>query len=243
MIHFISDLHLNPAEPATVEAFLGFLAGTARQADGLWILGDLFEYWAGDDDLEAPFNAGIADALRALTLDGVTTHLIRGNRDFLLGSAFAERTGAVMVAEPHTVMLGAQRCVLMHGDALCSDDVAYQQFRSMVREPEWQAQFLAQPLAVRHRIAADLRAKSEVSKQGKAMDIMDVNQGAVIETFARSAAALMIHGHTHRPARHLLEVDGRTCQRFVLPDWHGRACGLSWDGEQLRPFGQGTGLS
>ncbi|MDB5800986.1 MAG: lpxH [Rhodocyclales bacterium] len=236
-INFISDLHLNPDEPATTEAFLGFLAGAAREADALWILGDLFEYWAGDDDLASPFNAGIAGALRELVSSGVTTKLIVGNRDFLLGKTFSQETGVDIVSEPIRLMLGDRQCVLLHGDALCTDDVAYQQFRLMVRNPAWQAKFLAQPLAVRHQIAADLRAKSEMSKQGKALEIMDVNADAVTRAFRDSGASLMIHGHTHRPAMHKLAVDGGTSQRYVLPDWHGHACGIQWDGKALRNFG------
>jgi len=235
--YFISDLHLNPAEPATTDAFLAFLAGPARDADALWILGDLFEYWAGDDDLGGAFNARIAEALHELTSSGVTTKLIVGNRDFLLGDDFAQRTGVEIVGEPMRIVLGDKHCVLLHGDVLCMDDVAYQQFRQMVRNPAWQAQFLAQPLAVRHKIAEELRAKSEMSKQDKALEIMDVNAEAVEDSFRRTGASLMIHGHTHRPATHELNVDGVACVRHVLPDWHGHACGLRWDGRQLQRFG------
>jgi len=238
MIHFISDLHLNPAEPATTDAFLGFLAGPARDAETLWILGDLFEYWAGDDDLASPFNAGIADALHDLVAKGVSARLIVGNRDFLLGKTFTQRSGVEIVSEPICISFGNQSCVLLHGDALCTDDVAYQQFRLMVRNPAWQAQFLAQPLLARHRIAEDLRAKSEVSKQGKTPEIMDVNADAVAQAFRDSGTNLMIHGHTHRPATHSLNVDGVARQRYVLPDWHGRASGLTWNGKELIRFGQ-----
>ncbi|MDB5887240.1 MAG: UDP-2,3-diacylglucosamine diphosphatase [Rhodocyclales bacterium] len=236
-IDFISDLHLSPAEPASTDAFLGYLAHQAREADALWILGDLFEYWAGDDDVDGPFNTAIADALQAFVTAGVPTKLIVGNRDFLLGEAFTHRTGVEIVAEPVNIVLGEQQCVLLHGDVLCTDDHAYQQFRSMVRNPAWQARFLAQPLAVRHEIAEDLRAKSEMSKQGKALEIMDVNADAVAQAFRDSSASLMIHGHTHRPARHELNVDGATCVRHVLPDWHGHASGLRWDGKKLQSFG------
>jgi UDP-2,3-diacylglucosamine hydrolase len=238
MIHFISDLHLSPTEPQTVDAFFDFLAGPARNAESLWILGDLFEYWAGDDDLGGAFNARIADALHATVTAGVTTKLIVGNRDFLLGRGFTEKSGVDIVSEPISLRLGKEQCVLLHGDALCTDDVAYQQFRLMVRNPAWQAQFLAQPLPVRHKIAEDLRAKSEESKQGKTMEIMDVNTDAVAQAFRDSAASLMIHGHTHRPANHELHVDGIARRRYVLPDWHGRACGLSWDGKSLTSFGR-----
>jgi len=237
LIHFISDLHLSPETPATTEAFLAFLSGEARKGQALWILGDLFEYWTGDDDLGDPFNARIADALAALTASGVQTRLIVGNRDFLLGAAFSERTGAAIVSETHALQLGDTSAILLHGDSLCTDDLAYQQFRSMVRNPAWQAQFRAQPLEVRHKIAADLRAKSEMAKQDKAMDIMDVNAAAVEQAFRDSGARLMIHGHTHRPATHALKVDGQARTRAVLPDWHGQACGLRWDGLALSRFG------
>jgi UDP-2,3-diacylglucosamine hydrolase len=235
-INFISDLHLNPAEPATAQAFLDFLAGPARDADALWILGDLFEYWAGDDDLGGTFNSDIAEALHGLVSSGVTTKLIVGNRDFLLGPRFTHETGVEIVGEPLYLSLGDKQCVLLHGDALCTDDVAYQQFRQMVRNPAWQAQFLAQSLAVRHKIAADLRAKSEMSKQDKALEIMDVNVDAVAQVFRDSGASMMIHGHTHRPAKHELNVDGATCLRYVLPDWHGNACGIRWNGKTLQTF-------
>ncbi|GAB4057216.1 UDP-2,3-diacylglucosamine diphosphatase [Uliginosibacterium sediminicola] len=236
MIHFISDLHLHPSRPATTSAFLSFLASRARQADTLWILGDLFEYWAGDDDLPEPFNRQIADALRAASAAGLAIKLIVGNRDFLLASAFARNTGIELIGEPHCITLGTQTAVLLHGDVLCSDDVAYLQFRAMVRNPAWQAQFLAQPLPVRHKIAEDLRAKSEMSKQGKTAEIMDVHPDAVAQAFRDSGASLMIHGHTHRPASHTIDVDGQTRIRHVLPDWQDQACGLRWDGSTLSSF-------
>jgi UDP-2,3-diacylglucosamine hydrolase len=236
MIHFISDLHLHPSRPATTSAFLSFLAARSQQADTLWILGDLFEYWAGDDDLPEPFNRQIADALRTASAAGLAIKLIVGNRDFLLASDFARDTGIEIIGEPHCITLGDKRAVLLHGDVLCSDDVAYLQFRAMVRNPAWQAQFLAQPLPVRHKIAEDLRAKSEMSKQGKTAEIMDVHPDAVAQAFRDSGAQVMIHGHTHRPASHDLQVDGLPRQRFVLPDWHAQACGLRWDGETLSAF-------
>ncbi|MFA9441476.1 UDP-2,3-diacylglucosamine diphosphatase [Uliginosibacterium sp. sgz301328] len=233
MIRFISDLHLNPAEPATTDAFLRFLDGPAHECETLWILGDLFEYWAGDDDLENPFNAQMADALRAVADSGVDIRVIVGNRDFLLGPVFAERAGVSIVAEPYPIELGGTPAILMHGDSLCTDDLPYMQFRAMVRNPAWQAQFLAQPLAVRRKIAEDLRAKSEMAKQEKDVGIMDVNAGAVERAFHDSGAAVLIHGHTHRPARHELNVDGRACQRWVLADWHGKAQWLEWNGSAL----------
>ncbi|HEX5126178.1 MAG TPA: UDP-2,3-diacylglucosamine diphosphatase [Rhodocyclaceae bacterium] len=233
MIRLISDLHLSEARPGTTAAFTRFLAGPARECDTLWILGDLFEYWAGDDDLENHFNARIADALSTLTSTGVTTKLIVGNRDFLLGNDFSARTGISILAEPVRLDLGNEQALLLHGDVLCTDDTAYMQFRQMVRNPAWQAQFLAQPLAVRRKIAEDLRAKSEMAKQGKDMDIMDVNNSAVESAFQKYDTSILIHGHTHRSAHHRLTLDGRTCHRWVLADWHDKACWLEWNGIEL----------
>jgi UDP-2,3-diacylglucosamine hydrolase len=233
MIRFISDLHLSSADPATAQAFLRFLAGPARDSEALWILGDLFEYWAGDDDLDLSFNAEMAEAMRAVSDAGVSIGIIVGNRDFLLGPAFATRTGATLATDPHLIELGNTRTLLMHGDSLCTDDVPYMQFRQTVRNPAWQAQFLAQPVVVRRKIAEELRAKSEAAKQDKDIGIMDVNTEAVAHAFRDHNADLIIHGHTHRPARHEVIVDGRACVRWVLADWHGQAHWLQWDGHAL----------
>lgn len=229
MQHFISDLHLCPEQAETARAFQAYLRGPAADASELWILGDLFEYWTGDDDLSSPFHAEMTAALAALAGTGTQVHVLVGNRDFLLGQAFARAAAAELVAEPVCISLMGETTVLMHGDALCTDDVAYQQFRAMVRNPAWQAQFLAQPQAVRHKLAADLRAKSEMGKQEKADDIMDVNAAAVAAAFDAHAASRMIHGHTHRPARHTLTVNGLPRERWVLADWHGQANWLQVD--------------
>ena len=229
MQHFISDLHLCPEQAETAQAFQAYLRGPAADASDLWILGDLFEYWTGDDDLSSPFHAEMTAAIAALAGTGTQVHVLVGNRDFLLGQTFAGAAAAELVAEPVCIKLMGEMTVLMHGDALCTDDVAYQQFRALVRNPAWQAQFLAQPQAVRHKIAADLRAKSEMGKQEKADDIMDVNAAAVAAAFDAHAASRMIHGHTHRPARHTLTVSGLPRERWVLADWHGRANWLQVD--------------
>lgn len=229
MQHFISDLHLCPEQAETARAFQAYLRGPATGASDLWILGDLFEYWTGDDDLSSPFHAEMTAALAELAGTGTQLHVMVGNRDFLLGQAFARAAAAELVAEPVCISLMGETTVLMHGDALCTDDVAYQQFRTMVRNPAWQAQFLAQPQAVRHKLAADLRAKSEMGKQEKADDIMDVNAAAVAAAFDAHAASRMIHGHTHRPARHALTVNGLLRERWVLADWHGQANWLQVD--------------
>lgn len=229
MQHFISDLHLCPEQAETARAFQAYLRGPATGASDLWILGDLFEYWTGDDDLSSPFHAEMTAALAELAGTGTQLHVMVGNRDFLLGQAFARAAAAELVAEPVCISLMGETTVLMHGDSLCTDDVAYQQFRTMVRNPAWQAQFLAQPQAVRHKLAADLRAKSEMGKQEKADDIMDVNAAAVAAAFDAHAASRMIHGHTHRPARHALTVNGLPRERWVLADWHGQANWLQVD--------------
>ena len=212
---FVSDLHLQPAHPRTCEAFLAFLDQRASAAQELYLLGDLFEYWAGDDDLSAPFHQRIVDALRRLSDAGVALYWIAGNRDFLVGAAFARAAGVTLLAEPYVATIGGTRIALVHGDAECTDDVKYMAFRAMVRAPAWQAQFLAMPLAQRQAIIAGLRQGSRAAQGEKSYAIMDVTPHAVAQVFAQTGAAVLIHGHTHRPALH---VDGAT-RRYVLPDW------------------------
>jgi len=232
---FISDLHLCPSRPATTAAFQRFLAGPAHSAGTLWILGDLFEYWAGDDDLTDAFNAGIAADIRALVLSGVRVRIISGNRDFLLSQRFTRATGASI--EPGTVMVeaGKTRCVLVHGDELCTDDLEYQRYRRMVRNPAWQKMVLLLPLPIRRMIAQRMRRKSENRKGMTRMALMDVNQQAVASLLREHAARCLVHGHTHRPAHHQLVVDGQTCDRWVLSDWHDKATWL-----ELGPDGCAT---
>ncbi|MBK9394751.1 MAG: UDP-2,3-diacylglucosamine diphosphatase [Uliginosibacterium sp.] len=229
MQHFISDLHLCPEQPETARAFQAYLHGPAADASDLWILGDLFEYWTGDDDLSSPFHTEMTSALAALAAKGTRIHVLVGNRDFLLGPLFADAARAELVSEPVVISLEGETTILMHGDSLCTDDLAYQQFRAMVRNPAWQTKFLAQPQALRHQIAADLRARSEMGKQEKAAEIMDVNQASVTATFEKYGASRMIHGHTHRPACHKLVVGDLARERWVLSDWHGRASWLQVD--------------
>lgn len=217
---FISDLHLTPERPGAVAAFRRFLERRAIQADALYILGDLFEAWVGDDDLASPFHAGIAAALKGLARAGVPVHFLAGNRDFLVGGGLAEAAGFHLLEEPCRVDLYGTPTLLAHGDAWCTDDARYQTFRAQVREPAWQADFLAKPLAERHALAAALRERSEQAKADKRPEIMDVNADAVAEAFRQHAVKRIIHGHTHRPALHALVVDGRPCERWVLPDWY-----------------------
>ncbi len=214
---FVSDLHLTAAMPKTAQAFFDFLQQEACKAQQLYLLGDIFEYWAGDDDIAEPFNQRVIDALRAVSDAGTRIFWIAGNRDFLAGDAFAQAAGLKLLAEPHTVEIAGLPVVLMHGDALCTDDHAYMAFRRQVRDPEWQAAFLVRPLAERKAIIAGMREGSREAQREKTMAIMDVNEGEVAKLFASSRVKTLIHGHTHRPASH--ETAAGT--RHVLTDWDG----------------------
>jgi UDP-2,3-diacylglucosamine hydrolase len=214
---FVSDVHLQEAMPRTTNAFLRFLTQHASRARQLYVLGDLFEYWAGDDDLDAPFNALIASALRTLSGQGIELFWVAGNRDFLTADTFARTTGMIPLAEPHIVAIGGHRIVMVHGDAQCTDDHAYMAFRAQVRAADWQSTFLALPLAQRKTIIAGLRAGSREAQRAKGYDIMDVNPDAIAALFESSGADVMIHGHTHRPALHVSGDAQRS--RYVLPDW------------------------
>jgi UDP-2,3-diacylglucosamine hydrolase len=216
---FISDLHLTARRPETTDLLIDFLAGSARAAGALYILGDLFDYWLGDDRLDEPFNRRVCDALAAATGAGVASHFMPGNRDFLAGPTFAAATGLRMLGEPAVVEIGGVATLLLHGDTLCTDDADYQAFRSTVRSDTWRREFLAKPIAERQRDVETLRARSESEKQTKSYGRMDTNADAVAEAFRKHGVTRMIHGHTHRQASHELIVDGRRCQRWVLGDW------------------------
>ena len=217
---FISDLHLSPDTPDATAALLRFLRETAPAADALYVLGDLFEYWIGDEGLAQPFAQEVARAFRALVNSGVPVHFMHGNRDFLIGERFAVASGMKLLTDPTVVDLYGMPTLLMHGDSLCIDDVEYQKFRAMVRNAAWQQAFLAKPLDERIRMAREVRGKSEQSKRVKDMTIMDVAPTAVDDAFRAHNYARLIHGHTHRPARHEHKVDGRGCERWVLADWY-----------------------
>jgi UDP-2,3-diacylglucosamine hydrolase len=220
LILFASDLHLCPARPGTVHLFERFLAGPARDAAALYLLGDLFEYWAGDDDLADPFNAGVCEAIQKVGASGTAVFFLAGNRDFLAGEKFCEATGARLLPEETVIDVAGTRTLLLHGDTLCTDDADYQRFRAMVRDPRWQRDFLALPLAERRARIEALRARSEQEKQGKTYEIMDVAPGSVMAAFRCQEVGRMIHGHTHRPARHEVDLGGgRIAERWVLPDW------------------------
>lgn len=226
---FISDLHLAPAREAVAERFLRFVAEEARSASALFILGDLFDRWLGDDAAEHGFNRRLLEALRALAGTGVAVRLMHGNRDFLFSAPAARGGGIELLADPSVHDLFGTRTLLTHGDLLCTDDVRYQRYRARVRRPAVIRTFLALPRAVRHAIGGGLRRVSETEKRTKQPVIMDVNAGAVEETLRRHGYPRLIHGHTHRPGRHVHVVDGHACERWVLADWYERGSYLRCD--------------
>lgn len=230
---FVSDLHLDDSRPGITRLFLDFLAGEARRAEALYVLGDLFEAWVGDDDPGEP-GASVCAALKALADGGVPVFLMRGNRDFLFGQAMAERCGATLLPDPCVVDLHGRPTLLMHGDLLCSDDTAYQAFRRQVRDPAWQAPFLAQPLEARQAFAARARAASREHQQGVSETITDVNPATVADVMARHGVDRLVHGHTHRPAIHSIVVQDRPATRIVLGDWYDQGSVLRVDADGLR---------
>jgi UDP-2,3-diacylglucosamine hydrolase len=226
---FVSDLHLSPARPAMAARFLRFLAEEARAAAALYVLGDLFDHWIGDDAADDPFNARVLDALAALGAAGVEILFLHGNRDFLVSGRAAARGGLRLIHDPTVRELFGTRTLLMHGDTLCTDDVRYQHYRARVRRPALIRTFLALPRGVRRAIAGGLRSMSESEKRAKAPVIMDVNGPAVEAALRAHGYPRLIHGHTHRPARHVHVIDGQTCERWVLGDWYARASYLRCD--------------
>ncbi|MFY2764119.1 UDP-2,3-diacylglucosamine diphosphatase [Arenimonas sp. MALMAid1274] len=231
----VSDLHLDPSRPAITQQFLSLLAGEARQAEALYILGDLFEAWVGDDDPGEP-GAAVCAGLRALVESGVPVYLMRGNRDFLYGQGIRERSGVQLLPDPCVVSLAGHPTLLMHGDLLCTDDTAYQAFRRQVRDPAWQSTFLSQPLAARQAFAAQARAASQQHQAGVSEAITDVNPDAVQALMHTYGVDRLIHGHTHRPAVHRLQLDDRPATRIVLGDWYEQ-------GSVLRVQAEGIALS
>ncbi len=249
---FVSDLHLDAARPRQVALFLDFLGDEAAHADALYILGDLFEYWVGDDDPQA-VGTEIANGLSVLTRSGVPVYFLRGNRDFLLGAGYAARAGFAILPDPCVIDLHGRPTLLMHGDLLCTDDADYQAFRRQTRDPAWQDEFLAQPLDARIAFAQRARAASiehqrsvraahgcaSTASAGSAgaagdiaqEDITDVSQATVENIFARYGIATMIHGHTHRPAIHNLAVGVQPRTRMVLGDWYEQGSVLRVDAD------------
>jgi UDP-2,3-diacylglucosamine hydrolase len=223
---FASDLHLDSDSPWAIDAFLAFLAGPARGAEALYLLGDLFEVWVGDDDDSAD-HARTCAGLKALTDAGVPVYVIHGNRDFLLGEAFEKRTGAKLLPDPVLLDLYAVPTLLSHGDAFCTEDTSYQELRSIVRKPGWQQRFLSLPLEARRALASAARAGSKAHTERTVPVIMDVNPDAVLRAFRATGARRLIHGHTHRPAIHPGVIDGVTTERVVLAPWYEAASCVS----------------
>lgn len=222
---FISDLHLTPDCEATSRCFEGFLRNVPVAGDSLYVLGDLFEYWAGDDDIDAPFHRRILGAFAAIAGRGIALYWIPGNRDFLAGAEFLLQARMTPLSEPSVFAFNGVSTVLLHGDTLCTDDHAYQSFRTEVRSARWQREFLARPLAQRRAEIEIMRQRSAIAKAGKAATIMDVNASAVAQLFNDTGATRMIHGHTHRPARHDYMMFGRQTRRWVLPAWDASSTG------------------
>ena len=230
----ISDLHLEARQPAIGEQFLSFLAGEARQADALYILGDLFEAWLGDDDPN-PYYAEMKSALKQFSATGVPTFFMHGNRDFMIGEQFAAETGITLLDDPVVVNLHGHEVLLSHGDALCTDDVHYQQVRVMTRNPDWQAMMLAKSIEERIEFAVQARKASMARGEIISDDIMDVNQDAVKSIMLEYGVDTLLHGHTHRPAVHDVELGDGLATRIVLGDWYEQGSVVRWndDGPRL----------
>jgi UDP-2,3-diacylglucosamine hydrolase len=225
---FISDLHIDASRPAITEQFLSFLSGEARHAEALYILGDLFESWVGDDAADSAQSSAMA-GLRSLTEHGVPCFVMHGNRDFLLAEQFCRMSGARLLPDPLIVTLYGEPVLVMHGDALCTDDRAYQRLRATVREADWQRRFLALSVASRRALAGAARAGSQAHTAALEYAITDVNPDSVALAMRGSGVATLLHGHTHRPAIHAFEVDGRPRTRIVLGDWYDQGSVLRWD--------------
>ncbi len=230
---FISDLHLEAGRPEIGVQFLDFLSGEARDADTLYILGDLFEVWLGDDDPN-PYYAGMKAAIRELVDSGIPVFFMHGNRDFMIGDEFATETGVTILQDPELIDLHGEKVLLSHGDALCTDDVEYQRFRAMTRNPEWQAMMLAK--TIQERIAHALEARQGSVEHGKSLDdeITDVNQGAVEALIRKHGVDILLHGHTHRPAIHEVRLGDRTATRIVLGDWFEQGSVVRWNADGPR---------
>ena len=237
-ILFLSDLHLSLEKPEITRRFLNFLEHRAKQAQAIYILGDLFDTWIGDDDFMPPNNK-IRHQLKQLTDSGVPVFLQQGNRDFLLGNRFAQQTGVTLLDDYAVINLHGTPTLLTHGDLLCTDDLAYQAFRAKSHTPEWQNNVLSKPLLLRLLAARWYRLRSYWHKRKKSQDIMDVNQDTVTKVMQQYGTLRLIHGHTHRPALHTIAINGQATQRFVLAAWT-KECGeiLCWnlDGYQTEVF-------
>ena len=225
---FISDLHLEAERPEIGDQFIRFLQTDATEAEALYILGDLFEAWVGDDDPNVHYGI-IKLAIRKLTDSGIPVYFMHGNRDFMIGRRFANETGVEILKDPYPVKMYGQKALLSHGDAMCTDDVQYQRVRLMTRDPDWQQSMLAKPLKERLRIAEEARRQSLEQKLNLSMDIMDVNQGAVMRAINEYGVDVLLHDHTHRPDVHTVDLGNRKAKRVVLGDWYSQGSVVRWD--------------
>ncbi|MDC0186505.1 UDP-2,3-diacylglucosamine diphosphatase [Gammaproteobacteria bacterium] len=231
---FISDLHLNDNQPHIISMFKSYLESLIKKNKDdieLYIIGDLFESWVGDDH-ETSLNKDIKSALLQLTTNNIKTYLLYGNRDFLIGNKFLEETGVVLISDPDVFTYKNKKVLISHGDEFCTDDIEYQMFRKIVRNKDWQKDFLGFPISKRLKIAGEAKDASQNSKEKKSMNIMDVNQAAIEKAINIHQVDLIIHGHTHRPAKHIIESNSHYCERFVLGDWTNEsAIILDWSTE------------
>ena len=225
---FISDLHLEAERPDIAKQFLEFMEKEARECEELYILGDLFEAWVGDDDPNTHYFT-IKRSLRKLVDRGVPVYFMHGNRDFMVGREFSNETGVKILADPYRVDMYGRKVLLSHGDLLCTDDIQYQKVRKMTRDPEWQAKMRAKPLKERLRIAAEARRHSLEQTINMSLEIMDVNQQAVEKMIREHNVDVLLHGHTHRPAVHTVDLGNRKAQRIVLGDWYRQGSVVRWD--------------
>lgn len=225
---FISDLHLEAGRPEIGEQFLAFLRRDAREADALYILGDLFEAWLGDDD-PSPYYATMKSALCEVVNAGTSTYFMHGNRDFMIGEQFARETGVELLSDPMPLDMYGVSVLLSHGDAYCTDDIQYQQVRAMTRDPQWQAMMLEKP--IEERVAFAIQAREQSLARGESLndDIMDVNANAILDAFRQHDMDILLHGHTHRPAVHDIDLGARSATRIVLGDWFEQGSVLRWD--------------
>ena len=230
---FISDLHLDPELPEIQQQFIEFLNHDAKGSDALYILGDLFEVWLGDDD-DNPHHLLTIDSLKQLSDQGTPVYIQHGNRDFLIGPQFEKLTGSTLLEDPYLIELHERKIMLMHGDLLCTDDVEYQAFREQVRNPAWQDQTLRLPLSQRRELARGLREQSRQKTQGKSEEIMDVNLSTVDQYMLDHGVTTLIHGHTHRPDIHEWNLDDNIYTRIVLGDWYTQGSVLRWDDKAYR---------
>ena len=228
-ILFISDLHLTPDRPQTNELFFKFLATINKATDSLYILGDLFEFWIGDDAAEITGQAEVVYAIRNLVDRGVEVYFMHGNRDFLVGADFAKASGCQLLSDPTQITLNGERVLLMHGDSMCTDDIAHQKFRRLVNDAQWQKEFLSYSVEKRLQLARNARAQSSLHKAMTSMDIMDVNKDSVEQEINRRNVDVLIHGHTHRPGIHDVDVNGRRARRIVLGDWYEQSSVLRYE--------------